>query len=54
MAVLGLIVLVLFVAAVVNCLPNKTYTCGECGYSTPDRQDAAGHQFLGTLHKMPL
>ena len=52
MALLGLIVLVLFVVAVLSCLPSAKYKCPECGYKTPYRQDAAGHQFLGTLHKM--
>jgi hypothetical protein len=48
----GLLILVGFIVLVLSFLPGKGYRCGECRYWTPDRQDAAGHQYLGTLHKM--
>jgi hypothetical protein len=35
-------------------LPKHKYRCAECGWSTPYRQDAAGHQHLHSLHKMNL
>jgi hypothetical protein len=51
-AIIGLAVVVVIIIALLNCLPSKGYKCPECGYWTPDRQDAAGHQYIGTLHKM--
>lgn len=54
MAWIGLIVVVLFIALVLSCLPSHKYRCPECGYSTPWRQDAAGHNMLHSLHKIPL
>jgi len=51
-SIIGLVIVVLFVLVLLACLPSKYYECPECGYKTHDRQDAAGHQFLGTLHKM--
>lgn len=54
MAWIGLIVVVAFIAAVLSALPRNTYRCSECGWETPYRQDAAGHQKLMELHKMNL
>lgn len=53
MAVIGLIVVVVIVWFFLKQLP-KGYSCKECGYWTPDRQDAAGHQHLHSLHKMDI
>jgi hypothetical protein len=54
MALIGLVVVGLFIWAVLSCLPSKGYTCKECSYWTPDRQDAAGHQHIHSLHKFDL
>lgn len=54
MAWLALILIVLFVLFLMSCVNVKGYTCKECDYWTPDRQDAAGHQHLHSLHKFDL
>lgn len=52
--IIGLAALAIFVLAIIGLFQGRGYRCPECDYWTPDRQDAAGHQHLGTLHKMPL
>jgi hypothetical protein len=54
MAIIGLVVVVLFIVLVLSALPRNTYKCQECGWETPYRQDAAGHQKLMEMHKMNL
>jgi len=54
MGVVALIIVVLFVVMVLSWLPNEEYKCPECGYRTNDRQMAAGHNHLHSLHKIPL
>ena len=51
---IGLVVVVLFIVFVLSSLPSHKYRCPECGYTTPYRQDAAGHNHLHSLHKIPL
>jgi hypothetical protein len=54
MAILGFVVVVLAIWGALSCLPRHTYRCPECGWTTPDRQDAAGHNGMHALHKIPL
>jgi hypothetical protein len=54
MALIGLIVVVVFILAVLSCLPKQTYRCPECGWSTWNREEAAGHNGIHALHKIPL
>ena len=55
MAYVALFFVVLFVVALLAALPSPgKYRCQECDYHTPDRQDAAGHQLIHSLHKMNL
>ena len=52
--IIGLAALAIFVLAVLGLFQGKGYRCSECSYWSPDRQDAAGHQLLHSMHKMPL
>ena len=54
MAIVALIVITIFILCLMQCVNVKGYTCKECGWWTPDRQDAAGHQHLASLHKFDL
>lgn len=50
----ALLLIAIAIAAVLSLLPEKRYTCKECGYSTRDREQAAGHVHLSSLHKIDL
>lgn len=54
MAILGLVVVGALIWAVLSCLPKQTYRCPECGWSTWNREEAAGHNGIHALHKIPL
>jgi hypothetical protein len=54
MALIALLLIAVVVWYLMQCVNVKGYTCKECDYWTPDRQDAAGHQHLHSLHKFDL
>lgn len=49
-ALLGLIVVVVFVAIALGSLP-KGYRCSECNYYAASREEAAGHQTIHAMHR---
>lgn len=52
---IGLVVLFGAIAAVLSLLPNdEPYRCKACSFETFDREQAAGHQHLHSLHKIDL
>lgn len=54
MSVVALGLIIVAVIALFSFLPSKKYECKECSFSTYDRQHAAGHVHLHSLHKIDL
>lgn len=52
---IGLVIFIGAIAAVLSLLPNdEPYRCKACGFETLDREQAAGHQALHSLHRVDL
>lgn len=51
MAILGFIIIVLFVLVVLTSLP-KPYRCQKCGFETINEDEASGHVVNANTHKM--
>lgn len=50
MAVIGFVVVALFVALVLSGLPNERYRC-SCGFETYNELEALGHEKQHSQHK---
>jgi len=52
---IALLVFIGAIAAVLSMLPSEEiYKCKGCGFETRDREQAAGHVHLSSLHKIDL